>query len=68
MSEVRAYIRHARQVPTAENPYCTSGWREFFKRKGWSWSDFIAEGIPVSVLEACGDEPAQQLAARARGG
>lgn len=43
MSEApRLYIRHLRQSRT-----CMKGSRPWFASRGWSWSDFLANGRPL---------------------
>ena len=41
------------------------GSRQFFKKHDLSWSDFVANGIPVSVLEEIGDPIALRAARQA---
>lgn len=42
MTEERLHIRHLRQAKL-----CMNGGRIWFARRGWSWSDFVAEGRPL---------------------
>ncbi len=44
-SELRVHMRHIR----AANQ-CSGGGRDYFKRYGLSWSDFLANGIEASIL------------------
>lgn len=59
-SAPRAYIRHLRQ-----NRICASGGRAWWKLRGWDWSDFLANGIPVSKLLETGDPHAKAVAEKA---
>lgn len=54
-------MRHVRQAKL-----CASGAREFFKKQGWDWMDFLRHGIPVETAEATGDAFALKVAACAR--
>lgn len=56
-SETRAYARHLRV-----NRICMSGGRAWWKLKGWSWSDFLTNGIPVSKLIETQDPHAAKVA------
>jgi hypothetical protein len=62
MTEPRAYMRHIREVKL-----CARGAREFAKRNGIDWSDFLQNGVPCSTLEATGDSFALKVAELARG-
>jgi hypothetical protein len=42
-----------------------AGSRNFFVKHELDWSDFLANGIPVSVLERIGDPIALRAAAQA---
>jgi len=46
---------------------CSNGPRQFFKRHGLDWSDFLSNGIPASKLLATGDAMARQVVEVARG-
>ncbi len=59
-SEPRAFIRHLRQ-----NRICASGGRAWWRRRGWSWQDFLTNGISVKKLEETGDPHALKVAASA---
>lgn len=37
--EPRLYLRHLRAASL-----CMGGGRQWFAQRGWSWSDFVAEG------------------------
>lgn len=45
---------------------CTSGARAWFKKYGFSWTDFLANGKPAEELEATNDELAFRVTAIAR--
>lgn len=49
-SELRVYMRHLRMAHQ-----CSRGARDWFASNGLDWSDFVTNGVPVSVLEAIGD-------------
>lgn len=58
--KLRVYIRHTRAVDM-----CSPGSRRFFANHGFSWSDFLDNGISVADLRATGDplaEPAIKAA------
>lgn len=38
--------------------FCMSGGRQWFADHGFSWSDFLENGIQADTLEATGDEMA----------
>ena len=44
--------------------YCNTGARDFFKRHGLDWSDFIKNGIDDQVLIETGDAMAIRLVER----
>lgn len=46
--------------------FCRSGTREWAKRQGLDWSDFVRNGIPAERLEATGDALALAVVAWAR--
>lgn len=43
-----------------------SGSRDFFKKHDLDWNDFLANGLPVAVLEEIGDPIALRAAEEAR--
>jgi hypothetical protein len=43
-----------------------NGSRQFFVQHNLDWNDFLANGIPVSVLEQIGDPIALRAAAEAQ--
>ncbi len=47
-------IQHLRSTNTwlAKSGYCASASREFFKRYGLDWNDFVKNGIPEEKLLA----------------
>ena len=47
MSEPRFTIEHIRATPKT----CHSGARDWFAARGWNWSKFLDEGLPLSLLE-----------------
>ena len=59
MTLVRIYHIRKAQV-------CMAGSRKWFSANGLSWSDFVANGIPVETVEAIGDPVAMKVAAIAR--
>lgn len=61
-SEPRAFLRHLRA-----NRICHSGARQWWASHGLNWDEFIQAGIPVTTLEAIGDNHAKAVAASARG-
>lgn len=46
---------------------CSAGARDFFKRHGFDWRDFLKNGIDAKKLEATGDAMALQVVEVARG-
>lgn len=40
---------------------CSKGARLFLSRHGFSWSDFLKEGLPASELAKTGDEMALKV-------
>jgi hypothetical protein len=48
--EPRIYFRHMRRAKL-----CAQGGRAWAARNGFSWSDFIANGIPVSAVAHLND-------------
>lgn len=59
-SELRVYPRHIRAAKV-----CMNGSRGFFTKHNLDWNDFLANGIPVRVLEEIGDPIALRAAAQA---
>lgn len=57
----QVYVRHVRAAKI-----CTGGSREWAASYDLSWSDFVKNGLPASVLEATGDPFALRAAAAAR--
>jgi hypothetical protein len=45
---------------------CNRESRVFCRQQGWSWSEFIQNGLPVEQLEATGDPYAMRVARIAR--
>lgn len=41
--------------------YCNRGAREFFRRQGWNWQQFVDEGIPEEQLVETGDHHALKV-------
>jgi hypothetical protein len=60
-SELRVYSRHIRAAKI-----CMNGSRQFFVQHNLDWNDFLANGIPVSVLEDIGDPIALRAAVEAQ--
>lgn len=48
--EIRLHPRHLRQSRT-----CMKNSRMWFRERGWSWTEFLAEGRPVEDFIATGD-------------
>lgn len=46
---------------------CSGGARKFFEKQGWSWSDFLKNGIDVETVEKSKDPMALKVAEVARG-
>lgn len=61
MSDVRMYPRHVREVRI-----CLKGARRWSASQGYSWSDFVKHGIPVSELEHIDNAFLQRAIAAAR--
>jgi hypothetical protein len=59
-SELRVFPRHVRAARV-----CMSGSRNFFAKHDLDWNDFLANGIPVSILERIGDPIALRAARQA---
>lgn len=60
-SELRVRHRHIRAARI-----CMKGSRDFFAKHDLDWNDFLANGIPVAVLEEIGDPIALRAAEEAR--
>lgn len=60
-SELRVWPRHIRAAKI-----CMAGSRDFFAKHDLDWNDFLANGIPVAVLEEIGNPIALSAAAEAR--
>ncbi len=58
---IRAYMRDIRAAQL-----CSSGARRWFEIYNLSWTDHLANGTPVDILEATGDELALRVCAVAR--
>ena len=41
--------------------YCNRGAREFFRRHGFNWQQFVDEGIPEELLIQTGDHIALRV-------
>ena len=48
--------------------YCNRGAREWFARKGLSWTKFRKDGLSISELERTGDAMAMRLCKAVRDG
>ena len=44
--------------------YCNKHARPFFERHGWSWSDFIKNGIDIDIARATNDQMVLRLLER----
>jgi hypothetical protein len=58
---MRCYMRHLRTARI-----CSSGARDWWKRHGFDWSDFLANGIPAETLLETGDPFALRVVEIAR--
>lgn len=60
--------RHLFTIPgfSRSKGFCRSGARDWFKRHGLDWQDFVRNGIPATTLEATGDGLALAVVAWAR--
>lgn len=56
-------MKHVRQAKM-----CSRGARAWFERQGLDWNKFLAEGLPVEMIEATGDHMAIEVAKAARNG
>lgn len=68
MSELIVTRQHLFTIPgfTTRNGFCRGQSREWFRRHGLDWTDFVRNGIPASTLEATGDGLALALVKWAR--
>lgn len=53
----RVYLRHLRALD-----YCARGSRKFFQRHGWSWHEFLTQGLEASKFHETGDAMAIKAA------
>lgn len=60
MSDVVFYMRHVREAKL-----CASGARQWFQRNGFSWTDFIENGMCASRVRPLNDEFANRVIALA---
>lgn len=60
MSDLIVRPRHVRQASL-----CMPGARGFFAENGWSWPDFVVNGIDADKLTATGDPRALRAVAAA---
>ena len=58
---IRAHMRHVREAKI-----CSPGARDWWKSRGWDWSDFLDNGIPIETLLETGDPFAKRVADIAR--
>lgn len=58
--DVQCYVRHIRAASL-----CTGGARDWFKRRGWSWPEFLVNGRPASDFIATKDPLALRMVAAA---
>jgi len=61
-------VQHIYTVPAwnGATGFCGRGARAWFAQHNLSWADFVANGLPASILEATGDALALQVVAHAR--
>lgn len=57
----RAYMRHLRAAKI-----CSPGARSWWARRGWSWSDFLSNGIACETLLETADPDAERVVKIAR--
>lgn len=50
-----------------EAKMCSRGTRDFFKKHGLDWDEFLKNGIPAEELESTGDAMAIRVSEVARG-
>jgi hypothetical protein len=53
VTSVRVFLRHLHAAKP--RPICHSGGRKWWNRRGWSWSDFVRNGIDGQKLLDTGD-------------
>ena len=58
--DLRVTVKHLRAARL-----CASGGRDWCARNDFSWSDFVANGVPVSALRPLNDAFANRLIAEA---
>lgn len=58
-------LKHLRAVRMYSNNLCIPGSREFFKRHGLDWEDFIRNGIDVEILLGIDDAMAHEVVRKA---
>lgn len=68
MTGLTVHMRHVRAARL-----CSRGGREWFRRRGLSWADFLRDGLPADTLRETGDalalravKAAEEEAARGR--
>ncbi len=68
MSAMIVTARHLFTIPSRNprNGYCRGQSREWFRRHGLDWRDFVRNGIAAETLEATGDGLALALVDWAR--
>ncbi len=60
------YLKHIRAIDLGNGKsLCAPGTRDWFKRHGFNWSDFLENGIDAEKLLATGDHWAQKAVANA---
>lgn len=57
----RVYMRHLRAAKI-----CSPGARSWWKRREWSWTDFLTNGIAAQTLLETGDPDAARVVKIAR--
>ncbi len=61
MEEPRVHFRHVRKAKL-----CARGARAWFRQRGLDYAAFVADGLPVSEIEALNDALGNRVAAIAR--
>lgn len=56
----RIHVRHLRAAKV-----CSGGGREWCARNGFSWSDFVSEGLPTAPLRSLNDAIVNRVIAEA---
>ncbi|QXV73587.1 putative tail assembly protein [Rhizobium phage RHph_X2_30] len=59
--QIVVFMRHIRSANL-----CAGGTRQWFRRQGFDWTDFLNNGIPIEKMEATGDPLALRVTAIAR--